>query len=156
MTVDGQESAVVETDDAVASDFSPAIAVFHCRWCKPDSEQVRAVLPEDVAENAVIGRLNCSARMEAEFAIKAFGEGYDGVLVIGCEFGECHYRVGNVQASRRLDLLRRILALAGIYPERLGVLWVDPFDEDTARSLIERYVSSLKKTGPFKEPDQDD
>ena len=151
MTADAEKKTGVLTDDGVKSDFIPAIAVFHCRWCQPDSDQVRDMLPDDVVDKAVIGRLNCSARMEAEFAIKAFGEGYDGVLVIGCEFGECHYRVGNVQASRRLDLLRRILALAGIHPERLGVLWVNPFDEDTTRGWIERYVWRLKKTGPFKE-----
>jgi F420-non-reducing hydrogenase iron-sulfur subunit len=145
--------AVQQKEQGPATDFVPAIAVFHCRWCQPSSDQVRDMMPPEVAERAVIGRLNCSARMEAELAIKAFGEGYDGVLVIGCEFGECHYRVGNVQASRRLDLLRRICALAGIYPERLGALWVNPFDEDTTRRWIERYIGRLKKVGPFKDRD---
>lgn len=135
------------------TDFVPSIAVFHCRWCQPDSEAVARMLPDEVAQRAVVGRLNCSARMEAEFAIKAFGEGYDGVLVLGCEFGECHYRVGNVQASRRLDLLQRILALAGIHPERVGVYWVSLFDEDTTRRWIDGYIESLNKIGPFKDSD---
>jgi coenzyme F420-reducing hydrogenase delta subunit len=134
--------------------FVPALAVFHCRWCQPDSEHVREMLPVDVAERSVVGRLNCSARMEAEFAIKAFSEGYDGVAVIGCEMGECHFRVGNEQAARRLRLLGDILALAGIYPERLGVFWASPFDEDIIRRWVEEYIESLKKIGPFKDRDR--
>lgn len=135
------------------SDFVPALAVFHCRWCEPDSDKVRAMMPPDVAERSVIGRLNCSARMEAEFAIKALGEGFDGVVVIGCEMGECHYRVGNEQAARRLSVLAGILALTGIYPQRLGLFWASPFDEDATRRSIEEYTEALKGIGPFKDRD---
>jgi F420-non-reducing hydrogenase iron-sulfur subunit len=134
--------------------FVPALAVFHCRWCQPDSEHVREMMPANVAERSVVGRLNCSARMEAEFAIKAFSEGYDGVVVIGCERGECHYRVGNEQAARRLRLLGDILALAGIYPGRLGVFWANPFDEDMIKRSVAEYVESVQEIGPFKECDR--
>ena len=103
----------------------------------------------------MVGRLNCSARMEAEFGIKAFGEGYDGVAVIGCEMVECHYLVGNEQAARRLSLLQDILGLAGIYPERLGVIWASPFDEDSTRTAIAVYVETIKRIGPFKKADRD-
>ena len=136
-----------------AGPFTPSLAVFHCRWCQPDSEHVRGMLPQSVSERSIVARLNCSARMEAEFGIKAFGEGYDGVVVIGCEMGECHYRVGNVQAERRLRLLKEILSLAGIYPERLGVFWASPFDEDSTRHAIADYVETIKSIGPFKEHD---
>ena len=136
-----------------AGPFTPSLAVFHCRWCQPDSEHVRGMLPEKVSERSIVGRLNCSARMEAEFGIKAFGEGYDGVVVIGCEKGECHYRVGNIQAERRLRLLKEMLSLVGIYPERLGVFWASPFDEDSTRRAIAEYVETIKSIGPFKEPD---
>jgi coenzyme F420-reducing hydrogenase delta subunit len=129
----------------------PALAVFHCRWCEPETEHIRRMLPSGVAGRSVLARLNCSARMEAEFAIKAFGEGFDGVLVIGCEMGECHFRTGNEQAARRLGLLRKIFELAGIYPERLGVIWASPFDEDTTRRAIESYTDEVRRLGPFKE-----
>lgn len=135
------------------SAFVPAIAVFHCRWCEPDSQKVLVMMPPDVAERSIIRRLNCSARMEAEFAIKALGVGFDGVVVIGCEMGECHYRVGNEQAARRLSVLAGILALAGIYPQRLGLFWASPFDEVTTRRAIEEYAEALRGIGPFKDRD---
>jgi len=144
-----QEAAVVETEDTPEETFEPSIAVFHCRWCLPESEKVRALLPEEVGRKALVIKINCSARMEAEFAIKAFGEGYDGVLVLGCEVGECHYLTGNHQAMKRLGLLRDLLALAGIYPERLGTCWVSPFDEQTIKAHLDSFVDGVRVAGSF-------
>ena len=33
-----------------ADGFVPSLAVFHCRWCQPDSDHVREMLPAEVAE----------------------------------------------------------------------------------------------------------
>jgi coenzyme F420-reducing hydrogenase delta subunit len=143
------ESATVETEELEEETFEPSIAVFHCRWCLPESEKVRALLPEAVGRKALIIKINCSARMEAEFAIKAFGEGYDGVLVLGCEIGECHYLTGNHQAIKRLGLLRDLLALAGIYPERLGTYWVSPFDEQMIKAHLDAFLDGVREAGSF-------
>ncbi len=131
-------------------EFVPAIAVFHCRWCLPDSDSVRSLLNEEVAAKSVVIPLNCTARMEAEFAIKALSEGFDGILILGCEIGECHYRTGNHRALKRLLLLRDILALVGIYPERLGFFWVSPFDQENIRLTINEYLDKLQELGSFK------
>lgn len=148
MTVEeGLQTAEMDRGESV---FTPAVAVFHCRWCLPDEEKVRSLLTPEVAERASFIRLNCTGRMEAEFAVKAFGAGYDGVLVLGCQMGECHYRTGNEQAWKRLALLSNILALAGIYPDRLGVHWADAFDEGTTRRIINSYIEGLLAIGPFK------
>jgi len=133
-----------------ASDFAPAIAVFHCRWCLPESDFVRMLLPENSRDRSVVVKLNCTSRMEAEFAIKAFAEGYDGVLILGCEMGECHYRTGNELALKRFTLFRRILELSGIYPERLSFIFVSPYDEEAIRDKVKSFVDDVILCGPFK------
>ncbi len=130
--------------------FVPALAIFHCRWCLPDPEIVRGFLSDEVTAKSVVIPLNCTARMEAEFAIKALAEGFDGVLVLGCELGECHYRTGNHRALKRLHLLRDILGLVGIYPDRLNFYWVSPFDQENIRTLVSEYLNKLYKLGSFK------
>jgi len=126
------------------------LAVFHCRWCLPDSARVRALLPDQAKKSALVARINCSARMESELVLKALGEGYDGVLIIGCEIGECHYRTGNHLALKRFVLLQDIFTLAGIYPERLGTLWLSPFDPEGIRKSIDHFYRNLCDIGPFK------
>jgi coenzyme F420-reducing hydrogenase delta subunit len=135
--------------DETRTGFTPTLAVFHCRWCLPDSDYVRSLLPGEAHAGFVLMQLNCTARMEAEFAIKAYAEGYDGVLVLGCGLGDCHYREGNLQALKRLTLLKDILALSGIYPERLGFFWVSPFDEEAIKRSISSYIDGVIAVGPF-------
>ncbi|HEY5527767.1 MAG TPA: hydrogenase iron-sulfur subunit [Candidatus Anoxymicrobiaceae bacterium] len=129
--------------------FRPTLVVFHCRWCLPDSDYVRSLLPDEARADSVLHQLSCTARMEAEFAIKAFAEGYDGVLVLGCELGECHYRQGNLLAQKRLSVLQSVFSLSGIHPERLGFYWMSPFDEATIRSCMREFFDGVMNFGPF-------
>lgn len=130
--------------------FVPSLAVFHCRWCLPETDLVRSFLPPEVAECSTFITLNCTARMEAEFAIKAFSEGFDGVLVLGCEIGECHFRTGNHQAVKRLALLKKMMSLCGVYPARLGFFKISPYDEDAIRKNVGLMVHGISSVGPFK------
>jgi len=132
-----------------ADSFVPKVALFHCRWCLPESDAVKNLLPEHFESAVSTIKINCTARMEGELAIKAFGQGFDGVLVIGCEDGECHYESGNRQAFNRLGMLRRMLEFAGIYPERIGTIWVSPYDPASIKAQIGEYIEKLNGVGPF-------
>jgi heterodisulfide reductase subunit A len=136
--------------DQVMNGFTPRLAVFFCQWCLPDDDHVKSLLPAEVAEKALTVQVNCTARIQGEFVIKALAEGFDGVLVLGCELDECHYKTGNHRALKRLALLRDIFKFGGIYEERLGTLWVSPHDEDTMRDQISDYVNKLKAIGSFR------
>ena len=45
----------------------------------------------------------CSGRVEELLMLKAFENGADGVMVVGCLEGDCHYMVGNLRARRRVE-----------------------------------------------------
>ena len=51
--------------------------------------------------------------------IEGFISGSDGVFVGACKRGECHYSSGNLHAERKIQLTKRVLAMAGIEPARL-------------------------------------
>ncbi len=130
--------------------YTPRLVVFHCQWCLPDPDFVLSLVDEDMKESALTMRVNCTARVEGEFVIKALAEGFDGVLVLGCEIGECHYQTGNHRALKRLTVLRDMFEFGGIHPERLGALWVSPYDEGTLQALVKDYTKKLRAVGPFK------
>ncbi len=130
--------------------YTPRLAVFHCQWCLPDPDYILSLVEPDMRESALTLRVNCTARVEGEFVIKALAEGFDGVLVLGCELDECHYKTGNHRALKRLMVLRDMFEFGGIHPERLGALWVSPYDEGNLRALIKDYIEKLRAVGPFK------
>ena len=61
----------------------------------------------------------CTGRLDPTFVVKALRDGADGVLVMGCHPGQCHYEEGNYKAMRRMALLRRTLAQLGVHPDRV-------------------------------------
>ncbi len=42
--------------------------------------------------------LPCTGRIDESLLLKAFENGADGVMVIGCLEGDCHYVNGNIRA----------------------------------------------------------
>ena len=62
----------------------------------------------------------CSGRMDPAILATAFRKGLDGLLIIGCHFGDCHYITGNVQAKIKIDMTRRLFQHIGVSKERLS------------------------------------
>lgn len=61
----------------------------------------------------------CTGRVEELLMLKAFENGADGVMVVGCMEGDCHYLVGNLRARRRVERVAEILEKTGIGAERV-------------------------------------
>jgi coenzyme F420-reducing hydrogenase delta subunit len=54
--------------------------------------------------------------------LKAFENGADGVLVIGCLEGDCHFQVGNLRARKRVERVAGLLETAGVGGERVRMV----------------------------------
>ena len=54
--------------------------------------------------------------------LKAFENGADGVMVVGCLEGDCHFQVGNLRARKRVERVARLLEIAGVGAERVRMV----------------------------------
>jgi len=63
--------------------------------------------------------LPCSGKIDALYLLKAFEAGADGVMVVGCSEGDCHYLEGNLRARKRVEVTKELLKEIGIELERL-------------------------------------
>jgi len=61
----------------------------------------------------------CTGRVEEILILRAFERGADGVMVVGCLEGDCHYQVGNLRARKRVERVARLLEAAGVGGERV-------------------------------------
>jgi F420-non-reducing hydrogenase iron-sulfur subunit len=90
----------------------------------------------------------CSGKVDATYIMDAFRKGADGVLILGCPDGECHFQNGNYQARKRVMLLQKTLKEFGIEPERV-VIKLDMDPEGTLiPSIIEQVCENLSRMGP--------
>ncbi len=136
------------------SDFEPKVVAFLCNWCSYGAADAAGASRKTHPANVRIVRVLCSGRIDPQFVVKAFAEGADGVMLLGCHPGDCNYRQGNVQARKRYFLLRRMLAQFGIAEERIVLDWVSAGESDKFVQLTSTMVDSVKSLGPLREISQ--
>ncbi|NHI93369.1 MAG: hydrogenase iron-sulfur subunit [Candidatus Lokiarchaeota archaeon] len=59
--------------------------------------------------NIFIVRVPCTGRIDANFLIKSFEMGFDGVMVIGCKKDACKYIDGVEKARKKIELVKEVL-----------------------------------------------
>jgi F420-non-reducing hydrogenase iron-sulfur subunit len=100
--------------------------------------------------NFQVVRVMCSARVAPEWIIKALSNGIDGVMVLGCHIGDCHYISGNHRTAKRMALLKEMLGYVGIHPDRLLVDWVSASEANKFQQLVTEFVERVSALGPMK------
>ncbi|OGS03772.1 MAG: methyl-viologen-reducing hydrogenase subunit delta [Elusimicrobia bacterium RIFOXYB12_FULL_50_12] len=129
--------------------FEPKIVSFLCNWCSYAGADAAGGQHKEVPANLKVIRVMCSGRVDPQFVMKAFGEGADGVMILGCHPGDCHYKEGNYKALRRAKLLEKMLLEFGIEKERFVFDWVSASEGEKFARITNDMVAALKKLGPL-------
>jgi F420-non-reducing hydrogenase iron-sulfur subunit len=87
----------------------------------------------------------CSGKVNLLYLLKLFETGADGVMLLTCKEGECHYLEGNLRASKRAGAVDMLLEEAGLGRGRIEV--VRRGDEDTGQiiDLLGEFSRRIKK-----------
>jgi coenzyme F420-reducing hydrogenase delta subunit len=90
----------------------------------------------------------CVGRIDPAIVLETFAKGADGVLVIGCHPPDCHYIDGNLQAERKIKMLRNLILLTGLEPERLRLDWAFASEIERFAKIIDDFRSQVTTLGP--------
>jgi F420-non-reducing hydrogenase iron-sulfur subunit len=134
----------------MASDnvFEPKIVAFLCNWCSYAGADLAGTSRTPYPQNVRIIRVPCSGRVDPLFVVKAFQDGADGVMVLGCHPGDCHYQQGNYFAQRRYALMHRLLEFAGTETGRLFVDWVSASEGKKFAQVVTEFTEQVRALGP--------
>ena len=130
--------------------FEPKIVAFLCNWCSYRGADLAGTSRMKCTPNVRPIRVMCSGRVEPALVLKAFTAGADGVLVLGCHPGDCHYTEGNYKAARRIPLLKKMLEQFGIENERVRLDWVSASEGDSFVSIVNDITAKVRELGPFQ------
>ncbi len=134
--------------------FEPKILSFLCNWCAYAGADLAGISRFQYPPNTRVIRVMCSGRVDPAFIPRAFLAGYDGVMVLGCHPGDCHYLTGNYQAERKINLTRKLLEMAGVGSERLLLDWVSAGEGERFSQVVRQFVEKIKGLGPFSLDDE--
>lgn len=131
--------------------FKPRIVAFMCNWCTYTAADNAGVARLESPANVLPVRVMCSGRISPEMVMRAFRAGADGVLVMGCHIGDCHYNAGNHRTVKRVPLLRNLLGYVGVNPERLELYWVSGAEAPRFVEVTKAFTQKIRELGPLAE-----
>lgn len=133
----------------MTGDFEPRILGFLCNWCSYAGADLAGVSRFQYPPTLRVIRVMCSGRVDPTFVLRAFSRGIDGVMVLGCHPGDCHYATGNYYARNRVKVLKQLLELAGVNPDRLILDWVSAGEGERFATLVRDFTEQILALGPF-------
>ncbi len=131
------------------SAFEPRIIGFLCHWCAYAGADAAGRARSPYPDNIRVIRVMCSGRVDPQFILQAFQEGADGVIILGCPPGSCHYKTGNIQTLKRFKLLKTILPALGVDSRRLRLAWVGAEDAAGFVKAVSEMTTALRPLGPL-------
>jgi F420-non-reducing hydrogenase iron-sulfur subunit len=78
----------------------------------------------------------------------SFHFGIDGVLVVGCLEGGCHFVEGNLRARKRTDRIRAMLEEIGVGSERLRMVNLSDAMASAFVQHIQEAMDIIRALGP--------
>ncbi len=133
----------------MAEKFEPKIVSFLCNWCSYAGADLAGTSRIEYPQNIRIIRVPCSGRVDPLFVVKAFLDGADGVMVLGCHPGDCHYQQGNYYAQRRYAVMHKLLDFTGVESDRLFVDWVSASEGKRFAEVVTTFTEKIRKIGPL-------
>lgn len=130
-------------------EFRPNIVAFVCNWCSYGGADKAGGQKLAYSADVKLIRVMCSGRVDPQFVMAAFRAGADGVMVLGCHPGDCHYRNGNLKALRRFAILEQLLAQCGIAPARFRLDWVAAGEAERFQRLANEMAETVQALGPL-------
>ncbi|HEX9021102.1 MAG TPA: FAD-dependent oxidoreductase [Nitrospirota bacterium] len=95
--------------------------------------------------------LRCLGGMNLVWVADALSKGIDGMLLLGCKFGEnyqCHFVKGSELANTRFSKVSETLGRLQLESERVGLLQVAINEYDKLPDMIGEFVEKVRGFGP--------
>ena len=128
--------------------FEPKVIGFLCNWCGYAAADLAGTMRLKYPANIRIVRVMCTGRIDPTHILKAFKIGADGVLIVGCHPGDCHYLTGNYRAERKVAMLKSLLEDLGLEPDRVRIDWASAGEGERFARIVQEFVKRIIELGP--------
>jgi len=130
------------------SHWDPEIIAFCCSYCAHSAAALAGSKRMQYPVGVRIISTPCTGKLEMEHILQAFENGIDGILVVGCLEGGCHFVEGNLRARKRTDRIRSILDEIGLEADRLKMVNLSDSMASAFVQHIEEATKNIRALGP--------
>jgi coenzyme F420-reducing hydrogenase delta subunit len=131
------------------ADRRPKIVGFCCERHGMDAAVLSARSGRQFDASVRIVQVPCTGRVDGIHLLKAFEDGADAVFVLGCLEKNCYYDTGSIEARKRVQYVKEMLAEVGIEQERIEMFNAASSNAWAFPDIVSKMVSVARKLGPI-------
>jgi coenzyme F420-reducing hydrogenase delta subunit len=128
--------------------WEPEIIAFCCDYCAYSAAALAGSRRMQYPAGVRIVSTPCTGKLEMEHILEAFEKGVDGIVIVGCLEGGCHFAEGNLRARKRTDRIRSILEEIGLGSERLKMVNLSDAMASAFVQHMQQAMETIKTLGP--------
>ncbi len=136
--------------ELVQIDSGLRIVAFCCQFCAYKAADLAGSLRLQYPPEVRIVQTPCTGRVDMVEALHALEDGADGVMVLGCMEGDCHFLKGNLRARRRVERAKKIVAEAGLEPERIEMFNLSSAMAGKFVEYATQMTERIRRLGPSR------
>jgi heterodisulfide reductase subunit A len=119
----------------------PRLLVLNCSWnLRADADRIALTR---FPANVRVVTVPCSGRIDPTFVVSALNAGADGVLVAGCQPGQCHYKQGTYITQGRMHILQQMFGQMGLDSSRVRFAQIGTDERGRLPDLVEAMLSDM-------------
>ncbi len=139
-----------DTKNEGSSNFKPKILAFVCNWCAYGASESAGVTGHEYPTTIKIIKVLCSSRVDRAMILKAIQDGVDGIIVVACNIGNCHYMSGNSFAKERIEATTSLLGNIGVDEKRIKFQEMRASEGNKLAQILTEFSENIKNLGPNK------
>jgi len=123
------------------------VILFTCNWNAYSGLETAGLQHLEYSTAIYPLKVMCLGQLSSGIILKAFEMGADGVLLLGCPPGECHFEFGNKHAEQVFAETKDLVALLGHRDEQFKLDWVAAGEGETFVEKVQSFIDGLNGTG---------
>lgn len=139
---------MTEESSPLKNGFEPIILGLACNWCGYAAADQAGMSKLQYPTNIKLARVMCLGTVDLRLILDAFSKGFDGVILIGCHIGECHYVSGNKNALLVVERAKKILEILGLGDERIRIEEASAGEAPKFAKVVKEFTEAVKPLGP--------
>ena len=123
---------------------------FACNWggaAAADLAGLKGLRPDP---NFYLLPISCIGQLDPRVMGRAFLEGANGMLLIGCPPEQCHHSYGLDHTWSRVNVIKKLLSLCGLERERITLAHADLNDPKHYVRIVDIFMETMARLGPIK------
>jgi len=128
----------------------PQVLVFACNWNGWSCIETATNLGLHYPASVKVVKVSCLSRVHIGLILKAFEFGAEGVMLLGCERGRCHFGADSEYITNEYEKARSILEMLGMWKGRLVLVQLPAFDGRGFIMQVMKLIAEIEQIPTFK------